>query len=131
MIEKDTGALVRARGHLESWRREYGGRGVRIPEKLWGEAVGLARVYGLAMTAQKLGLDRGRLEARVSLGEGQERAADRPEPLFVEVGVAPFDGGRTVVELVGRGGDRMRIDVTGRSGVDVVGLSLSFWSRQP
>ena len=130
MIEKDKGALVSARGQLERWRREYGGRGVRIPEKLWGEAVGLARVHGLAMTAQKLGLDRGRLEARVSLAEGQERAADRSEPVFVELGVAPLDGrGRTVVELVSRAGDRMRIDVTG--GVDVVGLSLSFWSRQP
>ena len=40
-------------------------------------------------------------------------------------------GGQTVVELVGTGGARMRIDVTGTSHVDVVGLAQAFWSREP
>jgi hypothetical protein len=40
-------------------------------------------------------------------------------------------GGQTVVELIGTGGARMRIDVTGTSNVDVVGLAQAFWSREP
>jgi hypothetical protein len=35
---------------------------------------------------------------------------------------------RTVVEFVGTRGGRMRIDVTGMSRVDVVGLAQAFWS---
>ena len=132
MMEKDTEALVRAQGHLESWRRDFGGRGVRIPEELWGEAVEAAQTCGLLMTAQKLGLDRGRLEARVSLAEGQQRrTGGRREPVFVEVGMNPLGSGRAVVEFVSRDGDRMRIDVAGPSGVDVVGLSRTFWGLQP
>ena len=37
---------------------------------------------------------------------------------------------KTVVEIVGTGGARMRIDVTGTSRVDVVGLAQAFWSRE-
>jgi hypothetical protein len=37
--------------------------------------------------------------------------------------------GRTVIDLVGRHGDRMRVDVG--SGVDIVGLVQTFWRREP
>ena len=43
----------------------------------------------------------------------------------------PATSGQTVVELVGTGGARMRIDVTGTSTVDVVGLAQAFWSSEP
>ena len=36
----------------------------------------------------------------------------------------------TVVELVGTGGARMRLDITGTSRVDVVALAQAFWSRE-
>jgi hypothetical protein len=35
-----------------------------------------------------------------------------------------------VVEIVGQRGGRMRIDVNGMSGVDVVGLAQAFWSHE-
>lgn len=37
---------------------------------------------------------------------------------------------RTVVELVGTGGARMRIDIAGASRVDVVALAHAFWSSE-
>jgi hypothetical protein len=39
-------------------------------------------------------------------------------------------GGKVVVELVSRHGDRMRIEVAG-AGMDVAGLTQMFWSRRP
>ena len=53
------------------------------------------------------------MPARPSLAPRQEAVSDK-----------------TVVELVGTGGARMRIDVTGASRVDVVGLAQAFWSRE-
>lgn len=125
-------AMVKARQHLDYWRREHGGRGVRIPGELWDEAVGVARTDGLWKTAKALGLDHGRLKARASVVKGRERTSDPvPEATFVEVGFGPLGSTRTVMEFVGRDGERMRIDVTGSSPVDVVGLSRAFWGRQP
>jgi hypothetical protein len=47
--------------------------------------------------------------------------------IALEMG-SPADG-RTVIELHGRHGDRMRMEVSG--GVDVYGLAEKFWSRRP
>lgn len=126
-------AMVKAREHVDSWRREHGGPGVRIPEGLWNEAVGVARVDGLSRTARALRLDHGRLKARASCSEAcLGEISDRPgDATFVEMGIGALGSSRTVVEFVGGDGERMRIDVTGPSAVDVVGLSQAFWGRQP
>ena len=132
MSGRHSQAMVKARQHLDCWRREHGGRGVRIPGDLWDEAVGVARTDGLFRTAKALRLEHGRLKARASLVEGRQGTCDPvPEATFVEVGFGPPDSTRTVMEFVGRDGERMRIDVTGPSPVDVVGLSRAFWGRQP
>ena len=59
-------------------------------------------------------------------------------PKFVEVVLEPARevgavgaAGKAVIELMGRHGERMRIEVAGPTAVDVVGLSQTFWSRQP
>jgi len=45
---------------------------------------------------------------------------------FIELPMTTLtDGGRTVIEFVGRHGDRMRVEATG--GVDLVGLARTFW----
>lgn len=132
MSRGESQAMDEVRRHLDCWRREHGGRGVRIPEGLWEEAVGVARRDGLWKTARALGLEQGRLKARARLVEGRETASDRvPEARFVEVGFDPLGSTRTVMEFVGRDGDCMRIDVSGSGALDVVGLSRAFWSRQP
>lgn len=130
MSGEQSGAMAKARQHLDRWRKEHGGRGVRIPDEFWREAVGVARTNGLWQTARELRLEYGRLKARVGAAEGREVISDGPGTTFVELGVGHLGGSRTVVEFVGRDGDRMRIDVTGPSAVDVVGVSRAFWSRQ-
>ena len=42
--------LVAVRGELERWRRGFGGRGRRIPERLWRRATGVAVHLGTAET---------------------------------------------------------------------------------
>ena len=130
MRETGSRELVAVREGIGRWRKRHGGRGVRIPEELWSEAVGLARVAGLDATARALRLNYERLKARVTRVEGKQRVEGRRESGFVKVGMGQLCGGKTAIELVGRGGERMRIDVTGASTVDVVGLSQTFWSRQ-
>lgn len=133
MSAGDSLGMARARQHMECWRREHGGPGVRIPEELWDEAVGVARGEGLSKTARALRLDQHRLKARAMHVQEVDGTSDRveaTEPTFVEVGIGPLGGSRTVVDFAGRDGDRMRIEVTGPVAVDVVGLSRAFWSRQ-
>lgn len=59
------------------------------------------------------------------------------EPAFVEVVLDPGSKteaaiavGKAVIELMGRQGERMRIEITSPTAVDVLGLSQAFWSRQ-
>ena len=123
--------LVTVRQHVEHWRKRHGGKGSRIPVDLWEEAVAVARVEGLYATAQALRFNYERLKEWVARAEGKERGNGNGRSAFVELEMGQLcDGGRTVIELVGRHGDRMRVDVTGASAVDVVGLTQSFWSRQ-
>jgi hypothetical protein len=129
MVERESRALVEVQVALEGWRRAHGGRGVRIPEEVWERAVEVARGEGLSRTARALGVDAERLRARMGVTAGRDEDRDgRARAAFVEVGVGGLGGTRTVVELVGRKGEQMRIDVVGPGAVDVVGLARAFWS---
>jgi hypothetical protein len=113
-----------------------------VPEDLWTAAVEVARVEGVHATSKALRFNYYSLKDRLVMAD---RAASSPKKAdrlatFVEVQMPsspPFAprasaaDGQTVVELVGAGGARMRIDVTGMSNVDVVGLAQTFWSREP
>ena len=109
---------------LARWRGRHGGRGRRIPERLWAEAVTVARREGVEATARALRLDQQRLKERVGDGGGSSAA-------FVEVSVTPAgEGGRLLVELVARGGDQMRIHLAGPNSAALVELARAFWSRE-
>jgi hypothetical protein len=120
---------------VEQWREHREGPRARIPEDLWEAAVGVARVEGLATTSRALRFDYYRLKGRMELSESRKSGgrSERSEvAAFVELGPSQLAGasGRTVVEIVGQRGGRMRIDVNGTSGVDVVGLAQAFWSHE-
>ena len=135
MARTDTGREVAATSRaLAEWRRDHGGRGRAIPEALWGRAVEAARTTGVGEAARALRLDRRRLQARVAAKAkartGVVAAGDR----FVEVtGLTMLPSGpcaATVVELVGRDGERVRVEVAGDArGVDLAELARAFWSR--
>jgi hypothetical protein len=125
--------LEAVREALTSWRRRHGGRGRPIPSSLWSEAAAVARASGVAETARALRLDATRLAKLVGGGaEIAPRSIEEPTT-FVELGGLPLGDPRrvAVVELVGREGDRVRVEVAGDAGgaVDLVALARAFWSR--
>lgn len=54
--KKKSPELARLKARLEQWRKETGGgrSGAKIPEELWQEAVRVAAVEGVNITAQEL-----------------------------------------------------------------------------
>jgi len=128
-------------GRVEHWRAHRdGGRSV-VPEDLWNAAVEVARVEGVYATSKALRFNYRSLRDRLIQGDRTARRPKRRDrtATFVEVPMpspaspAPrvAAGGQTIVELVRTGGARMRIEVTGTSSLDVVGLAQAFWGGEP
>jgi hypothetical protein len=124
--------LEATREALASWRRLHGGRGRPIPAALWSDAAEVARANGVAETARALRLDPKKL---AKLVEGRVESGPRSsvEPAgFVQLGSLGWGGSRkAALELVGREGDRVRVEIVGDAGgvVDLVALARAFWSR--
>ena len=126
--------LEAAREALASWRRTHGGRGRPIPPALWSRAADVARWAGVPEVARALRLDAGKL-ARLVEGGGARAPRSGVEPAdFVELGClelgTPRAPRRTVLELVGHEGDRVRVEVGDGGGVDLVAIARAFWSRR-
>lgn len=158
MGRKASQGLTELCQRVAAWRKEDGGgRGSRIPDELWDAAVRVARVEGLYDTSQALRFNYQRLRDRIeradggkctggkaciagnrsiessdtkaSGGSGEASVAKSAGSRFVTVQMGELGvGGRTVIDLAGRYGDRMRLELPG--GVDVVGLVETFWRRQ-
>jgi len=115
-------AVVR---RLAAWRRAHGGRGRRLPEAVWDDAVRLAREGELSAVARALRLRPEALARRVrSAGRGPAREAP---PTFVEVShlpaCRPSDGGGCQVELVAPDGARVTVQLRDPTAVDLVALA--------
>jgi hypothetical protein len=129
---KDLEAMREA---LTAWRQRHGGRGRPIPAALWSDAADIARTNGVAETARALRLEPRKL---AKLAEGRAESAPRSvvEPAgFVALGGLglgePRETRKAVLELVGREGDRVRVEIVGDAvgAVDLVALARAFWSR--
>jgi hypothetical protein len=135
---------------VAEWREEHGGRGSRIPDELWKDAARVARVEGVWGTAKALRFNYEALRDRVRQGGSGGVVVEGPRKIggsasacavradvpasgsvgarFIALEMSQLGGvGRTVIDLVGRQGDRMRVDVAGA--VDLAGLVGAFWSR--
>jgi hypothetical protein len=138
--ESTTERLEALRCRVEHWRAHRGGGRSRVPEDLWDAAVEVARVEGVHATSKALRFNYYGIKDRLVLADSAAVTLRKPDrdATFVEVQMPSAPSlvprastvDRTVVELVGTGGARMRIDVTGPSHVDVVGLAQAFWSRE-
>lgn len=123
--------LAGTRQELEVWRKKHGGRGRRIPEELWSRAARVARTEGVYETARALRLDYERLKGRIGVSGSTDGQDGRPAPsTFVELPMGLLGGGGTIVELVGRGGEQMRIHLARASAADLVRLAEAFWSQR-
>ena len=132
--------LARLMEGVERWRQERAHVRAPAPTELWDAAVEVAREEGVYATARAIRFDSSRLKARVSeaasaglrVPSARSGAARKDATAFVAIEVSAAEGrgatSETVVELVGRHGDRMRI-VAALGAVDVVGLAQKFWSQ--
>jgi len=138
--------LTELRTRVLQWRKhDGGGRGTRIPEKLWQEAILVARIDGVYATAQATRLNYRRLKELCDevAGRGKEPAqvpvrGQSKSPQVTQGGTgggarfitvpmaAPRIGPHATIELVGRHGDRLRVEVTGE--LDLSGLMASLWN---
>lgn len=126
--------LAQVQQWLSSWREEYGGRGRPIPEDLWAAAVEVAAIEGVSCTAQKLGLDRGRLARRMAWGETEVAVSQQPPvvaaPKFVELnplGSGPFVAHTQVVaHVTGQDGKGLKVSIHGSSS-DVALVVRELW----
>ncbi len=117
--------LVRARGRFQAWRRQRKG-GSRIPQTLWGLAVGLASRHGVSRAATALKLDYYSLKKQV------EAAADRSpssSPGFVEL-PAPMMVGKQCLFESDKGGATMRVQLVGYDAAEIEILARSFWNAE-
>lgn len=120
--------LVVLQRRVEAWRGRSGGRGRRIPEELWAEAVRVVRTAGMYATARALRFNYEGLKKRA----GQEAAMPSDQGTeFVALRMPQLGGeAKVLVDLVGCDGEQMRIDVSGASAMDVVTLARAFWGRR-
>lgn len=116
---------------VEVWRERGGGKGTRMPEELWLAAAEVARVEGLYATSRALRVEYNRLKQRVTSTAVSSTKTRSAGASFVELGMSQLCGAcKTVIEVCGRGGDRMRVEVTGTPTVDIVGLTQTFLSQR-
>jgi hypothetical protein len=123
-----TQELVALQRRVDGWRREGGGRGSRIPEKLWSAAAAVSRTAGLYATARALRFNYENLKRRALR---QARQPRNHETEFVAVRLPQVPNGlKVVIDLAGRDGEQVRIEVSGGSAMDVLALAHAFWKRQ-
>ena len=124
--------LATARRRVERWRVRRGGRGIRIPEELWNEAVKVARIEGVLATARALRLAPERLAARMTGASKEAVGARVPKPEFAELDARGWcPAHRAVLRLESVDGDVLCMEVTGLSAVDLASVVQAFWNRQP
>ncbi|MGH8650301.1 MAG: hypothetical protein ACREUP_13520 [Burkholderiales bacterium] len=118
--------LEQTRRRITRWRETRTHRGAPMPAALWAAAIALARQHGLSTTARTLRIDYGALKKRLdAAGAGRV-----PSPAFVELPAAQPTGlGPCVIDLEGRRGRRLRIEVTGVTVADLVTLTQGAWGR--
>jgi hypothetical protein len=118
--------LEKTRRRITRWRETRTHRGAPMPATLWAAAIALARQQGLYTTARTLRIDYGSLKKRLNAAD----AGRVPSAAFVELPAArPTGLGPCVIDLEGRRGRRLHIEVTGVTVADLVTLTQVAWDR--
>ena len=125
-----TQELMALQQRVEEWRRKHGGgRGSRIPKEMWNEAVNVTRTAGLYPTARALRFNYEKLK-RLAASKVSPPKKQATEFVTLQMPQQQPNGLKVVIDLAGRDGDQMRIEVTGGNPVDVVSLAQAFWPRR-
>jgi hypothetical protein len=98
------------RERLERWREQHGGRGRRIPDELWAEAMEVAEKEGVERTAGVLRLEHERLGDLVTESKRWRSGGREEKVKLIEVELPKVsDRGSTMIRLMGGDGEELRI----------------------
>jgi hypothetical protein len=101
---------------------------------LWAEAVEVARVEGIEVTARRLRLDRSRLAGRMQAA-GAAASGEPAGEVGADSGFVELDAGRlglsprTVIRLEGRDGEWLEVELGAGAAIDLAALVEAFWRR--
>lgn len=101
--------LARARAEFIQWRSHSAGRG-RIPSHLWALAISLVPTHSVATVARELGLNQGRLRARLKLDRTPAPKRRQANPRFVELRSVDV-GSASVLGAIGATEPRFEVGV--------------------
>ncbi len=134
--------IVALLAHIEAWRRKKRG-GEAMPETLWQQAVGLARIHGITTTSCGLRVHHGELKRRSTIQDSLSKDTQPPAPQgiapvpqgFVELKSATIFGDMghrpTVIEMGGQRGQTIKITVGSTQQLDLGGLVQAFFGAAP
>lgn len=122
-----TQELMALRRRVEGWRKNGGGRGSRIPEDMWAEAVAVSRSAGLHATARVLRFNYRNLKKR-ALGARKGPLLRKQAMEFVALPMLPLANGlKVLIDLAAADGERMRIELSGGSAAEMGTLAHALW----
>ena len=98
-----------------------------MPEELWGEALGWARIYGACAISRALGIGYAGLRTRLGMGKHiQQRGTEAGGGGFVELGNLWAGSGLSTVEVIGQHGCRLTLSLAPASNIDVASVVAAF-----
>jgi len=123
--------LKQVQVQFENWRKTRKSRGL-IPEALWDAAISLAGPYSLHQISKGLRLNQTSLKERMKASRNvtPEEAA---RTAFIELpplNQSPISEGFSL-DLENAAGSKMRVQVKGLAGIDLLSLAKAFWSQRP
>jgi len=125
-----TQQLAALQQRVDEWRRKNGGgRGSRIPEEMWKDAVAAARTVGLYPTCRALRFNYEKLK-RLAASKTSLPRKRATEFVTLQLPSQQPSGLKAVIDLAGQDGEQVRIDVSGGSAMDIVALAQAFWRRR-
>ena len=114
---------------FESWRKTRRPR-TPIPEDLWQAAISLCENNSIYEISKALHLSYTKLKERVSISKAIDEPESPSHPGFVELdfgqAVIPLE---YVVEMEEKNGAKMRVQIKGENGFDLLELVKTFWAR--
>ncbi len=114
---------------FESWRKTRRSR-TPIPEDLWQAAISLCENNSIYEISKALHLSYTKLKERVAASKAFALSESPSHPGFVELdfgqAVIPLE---YVVEMEEKNGAKMRVQIKGENGFDLLELIKAFWAR--
>jgi len=123
-------SLETVQKQFENWRKTRQHRSP-IPEELWQAAISLCADQSIYEISKTLKLSYTKLKERVSAKKAPALSESSPHPGFVALDLGhPLSAQYCLIEMEEKNGTKMRIQIDGGSGFDLMELVQFFWTKR-